>query len=191
MKANFRLIFLSFFVAWFVVFHVQHASASGPGEGGRRVRLDDEPAGPYLLRVVTSPTPPKVENYNVEVRVKDATSGKVTTDVTVVILVEPSEIEGEAIREIATPDFAPIPNEFAAHLLVYSEGLWQVTVQVEGELGNGEVTFVERISSPVDLGWLVAIGPPLAGLVILVVIFMRLQRNAQRSREGGIENSQT
>ena len=35
----------------------QRAAAEGPGTGGRAIRLEDEPAGPYLLRAVTSPTP--------------------------------------------------------------------------------------------------------------------------------------
>jgi hypothetical protein len=165
------------------------AYASGPGEGGRRVRLEDEPAGPYLLRVVTSPTPPKVENYNVEVRVRDAQSGKVLNDVTVLITAEPAETEGEEISEVATHDFAPIPNEYAAHLLVYQEGLWNITVRVEGDFGDGEVTYVERITNPVDLGWLVAFGPPVAGMVLLILVFLRLQRNAQRSREGNLEDT--
>jgi hypothetical protein len=34
------------------------------------------------------------------------------------IVPEPSEIEGKAIHEIAMHNFALIPNEFAAHLLV-------------------------------------------------------------------------
>ena len=189
MKAKGRSTFLIILTMLFVAaIQVLPTFASGPGEGGRRVRMDDESAGPYLLRVVTSPTPPKVENYNVEVRVKNAVSEKVLTDVTVMIVAEPAERPGKAIREKATHEFAPIPNEFAAHILVYEEGLWNISVEVEGELGTGKVTYVEHISNPVNLGWIVAFGPPVAGMTILIIIFMRLQRNAQKARENNLKD---
>ena len=52
------------------------AYAEGPGTGGRAIRLENEPAGPYLLRVVTSPTPPRTGSLFVEVRVIDGATEK-------------------------------------------------------------------------------------------------------------------
>jgi hypothetical protein len=104
-------------------------------------------------------------------------------------MAEPTEFEGEQLKELATHDYAPIPIEYAAHVLVYEKGVWNITVLVEGEMGRGEVSFQERIMAPVNLGWLVAIGPPVAGLVILVYIFLRLQRSAQQEHDVGSDET--
>ena len=59
--------------------------ADGPGVGGRRIQLENEPAGPYLLRVVTSPTPPLIDNLYLEVRVVEALTGIVIEDAAVLV----------------------------------------------------------------------------------------------------------
>lgn len=159
--------------------------ASGPVEGGRRVRLDDEPVGPYLLRVATSPNPPTVDNLYVEVRVKEAVSGRILTDAQVTVQAEPEGETGEVLLEIATHDFAPIPTEYAAHLRVPATGLWKITVRIDSELGPAEVSFLERVSNPLAVGTLIAVGAPLAGLAALVLIFLWLQRNAKRDTLNG------
>ena len=159
------------------------AYASGPGEGGRRVRLENEPAGPYTLRVVTSPTPPRVDSLYVEVRVSSAETGEILEDVEVEILARYQEQVEPSIQVQATHDIAPIPNEYAAHLPVDQTGLWSITVVVDGELGQGQAMFDERISAPSILPMLITIGAPLVGLVILISIFVWLQRNNQRIGE--------
>lgn len=159
--------------------------ASGPGEGGRRVRLNDEPAGPFLLRVVTSPTPPQVQNLYVEVRVTDAATGRTVTDADVVVHASPGE-EGEGELQVeAVHDIAPIPTEYAAHLPVAKTGLWEVTVEVRGQQGQGRASFLLTISSPPSLSWLVAIGAPVGGLAALIVVFLWLQRNSAREESQG------
>jgi hypothetical protein len=158
------------------------ASASGPGVGGRRVRLDQEPAGPYLIRAVTSPTPPTVENFNVEVKVTDARIGNDVVDAFVIIKAEPFDFNAASIEEIATHDFAPLPTEYAAHLPIPQVGLWLVTIQIDSELGSGEVSFYQQISNPPNLGALVSVGAPLGGLLLLALVFFWLQRNSRSSR---------
>lgn len=159
------------------------AYASGPGEGGRRVRLEDEPAGPYTLRVVTSPTPPRVDSLYVEVRVLSAETGEILEDVEVEIIAHHQTEVEPSIQVQATHDIAPIPNEYAAHLPVDQTGLWQITVMVNGELGQGQAMFDERVTAQSILPMVITIGAPLAGLVILILIFMWLQRNSQRAGE--------
>ncbi|NIS82069.1 MAG: hypothetical protein GTO14_18105 [Anaerolineales bacterium] len=161
--------------------------ASGPGEGGRRVRLDDEPVGPYLLRVVTSPTPPQVENLNVEVRVTDAATGQVLTGAEVKIRAEHTEIAAGILEEVASHDIAPIPTEYAAHLLIPKPGLWKITIKIVSELGSAETSFLERVRNPPAIGVLIAVGAPVAGLLALVGFFFWLQRNTSRERENGHE----
>ncbi len=161
---------------------VSQAQAGGPGTGGRRVRLDDEPAGPYLLRVVTSPTPPRVENLYLEIRVQDAANGEVLTEVSV--FARASQIEGDAptVEDEASHDIAPNPVEYGVHLPVSEPGRWQITVLVEGEKGRGEVQFEEQVSRPTSLSTVVVIGLPVGGLVLLVIVFLAMQR--QRDRAG-------
>jgi hypothetical protein len=155
--------------------------ASGPGIGGRRVRLDNEPSGPYLIRAVTSPTPPTIENFNVEVKVVAAESGREVIDAHVVILADPVEFEAMSLEEIATHEFAPLPTEYAAHMAIPEVGVWLVTIQVESELGFGEVSFYQQITNPPNLGAWVSVGAPVGGLLLLVFIFFWLQKNSAAS----------
>ena len=74
-------------------------------------------------------------------------------------------------------DFAPLPTEYAAHLLIPESGLWLVSIQVESEWGYGEVSFYQQISKPSNLGAIVSIGAPVGGLLLLVLIFFWLQKN--------------
>ncbi len=132
------------------------ASASGPGVGGRRVRLDDVVAGPYLVRAVTSPTPPTVENLYVEVRVTSAESGEVLTDLDVVVRAIPLENDAPELSEVAVHDIAPIPTEYAAHLPVAVTGLWEIQIDIQGAEGDGSATFIpmddeERRERPIEI----------------------------------------
>ncbi len=155
--------------------------AEGPGTGGRRVKMDQEAAGPYLVRVVTSPTPPKVDNYYLEIRVMDAESGEIIRDMDVLVKAIPVEGQWEPLEAVATHDIAPIPGEYAAHLLIPTAGVWEVQVLIDGELGAAQVSFLERITTPSALGPILSVGAPFAGLVILIVAFLWLQRKSQGS----------
>lgn len=159
------------------------AYAAGPGTGGRRVRLDGEVAGPYTLRVVTSPTPPRIENLYVEVRVASTESGEVLDDVQVQVIARHEDQTEPSIQVEATQDIAPIPKEYAAHIPVDTTGIWSITIQVQGELGQGEASFDERVSAESILPMLITVGAPVAGLAILIGIFVWLQRNSQTNRQ--------
>ncbi|MGD8822035.1 MAG: hypothetical protein PVG63_02950 [Anaerolineales bacterium] len=159
------------------------AYASGPGTGGRRVRLEGEVAGPYTLRVVTSPTPPRIDNLYVEVRVASAESGEILEDVEVQVLAWHEDQSGPSIQVEATHDIAPIPNEYAAHIPVDETGIWSIMIRVNGELGQGEATFDERISAESILPMLITVGAPVAGLAILIGMFVWLQRNSQSANQ--------
>jgi len=162
---------------------VARAEAGGPGTGGRRVRLEDEPAGPYVVRVVTSPTPPRVESLYLEIRVADAGSGALVTDASVQARAVYLDGEAPAIEAQATHDIAPNPVEYGAHLPVSKAGRWEISVAIDGEAGSGEVRFEERISRPTSLSTILVIGLPLGGLAALVGVFLGLQRQ-QRRRAG-------
>jgi len=143
---------------------------------GQRVRLDDEPMGPWLVRVLTSPVPPSPQNFLVEVRVKDAETGRVRGDVGVTILAHLEGDSSEPVRVTAGPDAARIPGEFAAQVPVSGPGVWLITVQVDGPQGQGQGGFAERVASPLGLGaWLSAL-LPFAGLALLVLGYAALTR---------------
>ncbi len=155
--------------------------AEGPGTGGRRVMLDEEAAGPYRLRVVTSPTPPRVENLYVEIRVSDPDSGETITDARVRARAEPTEGDAPRVEAQATHDIAPIPSEYAAHLPASEVGVWRVTVSVDGERGAAEVSFLIRVGGSTAVGSVVAVGLPIVGLLLLGIVFFWLQRNEERT----------
>lgn len=167
----------------------QPTAASGPGTGGRRIQLDNEPAGPFRLRVVTSPTPPSVENLYLEVKVLDGASGDTVTDAQVLTWAHPAQGDAPRIESQANHDIAPIPTEYAAHLPVPEAGMWRIHVQVTGVQGSGEVSFLQRVNNPTSLGWVIAIGVPLGGLSLLAVFFLWLQRSQGGSRVGARPDS--
>lgn len=158
------------------------ASADGPGTGGRRVRLDSEPVGPYLVRVVTSPDPPKVGELFVEVRLFDPNSGSTITDAEVLLGASPLSEDAPSVRTRARHEIAPIATDFAGHLPVSNQGDWRISVFIDGPLGPAETSFLERVSQPSSLAPLISAGLPFAGLALLILIFLWLQREQQGSR---------
>lgn len=151
------------------------ATAEGPGTGGRRIRLDNETAGPYLLRVVTSPNPPQVETLYVEVRVTDASSGRIVRDAHVGLTARAVNSDA-SLRAEATHDFAPIPSDYAGHLAVPFPGDWIITVEVEGPAGPAEASFQEYVVTRSRLAPILSAALPFAGLLILVAVFLMLQK---------------
>lgn len=152
-------------------------SGGGPGTGGRQIRLEDEPAGPYLLRVITSPTPPRVENLYLEVRVTEAATGRDVTDASV--WTSASYVDGQAspLEVEAVHAIAPIPTEYASHLPVPRSGVWKITITVDGSPGRGEASLLIQILESSSISGFVAVGLPLVGLAALGLIFIFLQRN--------------
>ncbi|MEJ2013311.1 MAG: hypothetical protein P8X64_13930 [Anaerolineales bacterium] len=157
----------------------QPVAASGPGTGGRRVQLDNYATGPYLLRAVTSPTPPRQGDFNVEVRVTNAETGVVITEATVTIKIEPVNHEGTPLEEQGTHAYAPLPEEYAAHVPPDTTGLWLVTIRVETELGVGEASFYQQVTAPSSIGGVLSVGLPFAGLLLLVLFFFYMQRSSR------------
>ncbi len=132
------------------------------------------------MRVVTSPTPVLVETLYLEVRVEDANTGAVLTDAIVMTRAVALEGQGATLEAEATHDIAPIPTEYASHLVVPSSGVWQIEVEIEHPLGYGMVSFRERVTEPSSLGDVLSVGLPFVGLALLVVVFLWLQRTSPR-----------
>jgi hypothetical protein len=163
------------------------AYASGPGTGGRRIRLDDEPAGPYLVSVVSSPTPPVAEALYLEIRIKDAETNRVMSAGTVLTRAEPMGFEAASVEAEATHDIAPVPIDFASHLPVSLPGNWQITIDIDGPLGSATVSFPLLVTgsaqgSSLPLVPLLIGGILVAGLAIAVRASKRPNTNESPSR---------
>jgi len=153
---------------------------------GQRIRLDDQPMGPWVVRVLTSPYPPRPGDFLVEVRVKEAGTGEVRQDVEVWI---EARRDGETEPSVRVPagqnpfslstvcrGCAKIPGEYAAQVPVPAAGIWLITVSVDGPQGHGQGGFSERVSSSLGLGaWMSAL-LPFAGLALLVLGYAALTR---------------
>lgn len=152
------------------------AGAQEPGTGGRQIRLEDAPAGPYRVRALTSPIPPTIGELFVEVRVTDPATGAVTEDVEVEILATPLEADGSSLTARALTELAPTPREFAALLEIPKPGFWRVVVRVQGPQGSGEAEFVERVVGSTHWIHVLSVGAPLAGLLGLLWFYTHSRR---------------
>jgi hypothetical protein len=153
-----------------------------PGLGGRRIRVDQQAAGPYLLRAITSPDPPQVGQLFVEVRVSDPMTRRVMTDVEVAVSAEPAEgapLAGGPLESRARLDFAPTPREYAAYLPVPDSGFWRITVTVDGPQGPGELSFLERVAEPSHWIHYLTVVAPFAALAALGYGYLRLRPRAE------------
>lgn len=127
--------------------------------------------------MVSSPTPPRVENLYIEVRVTEASSGREVTDATV--WTRAALVDGEAppVEVEAVHAIAPIPTEYASHLPVSRSGVWNITVSVDGSPGHGEASVLIQVLEPSSISAVVSVGLPVAGLAVLGFLFYMLQRN--------------
>jgi hypothetical protein len=158
-----------------------------PGAGGRRVRMDRQEAGPYLLRAVTSPDPPLVGQMFVEVRVADGATGEVLTDVDVRLLAEPADgpsLPGGPLRGVASQELAPTPREYAASVPIPETGFWKITIQVEGHHGAAEASFLERVSAPGHWIHVLVVAVPFLGLIGLGYGYSRLRPRPEAPAAG-------
>lgn len=159
---------------------VQPALASGPGTGGRTIELEDQPAGPYLVSVFSSPAPPVTDKLYLEIRVKDAASLRVIAGGIVMVRAEPVGFEADSVESEATHAIAPLIIDFAAHLPVSRPGTWQITIDIDGPGGPASLSFplqINRTSQSSPLLWPVAF---LAGVVLVWAMVA-----SRRRRTGG------
>lgn len=145
--------------------------ASGPGTGGSRIQIDNEPAGPYVLLVATSPLPITVGQMNVWVRVMDSEGETALRDAVVKVEATPAG-GGEAVTAPATHQNAGNAIDYVAHLAVQRGGDWNVKVTIEDELGQAEVAFTETVTSGVSLGLIIGLGVPFVVLLAIVGVFL-------------------
>lgn len=146
--------------------------AIGPGTGGSKIRVGDERVGPYVLLVATSPLPVKVGQMSVWVRVANATdAAQLRQDAVVTVTARPRS-GGATQTAQASHQNAGNDVDYVAHLEVEAPGEWDVTVSVEDELGQAEVSFVETVSRGQNIGLLLGLAVPFVVLAALVGVYL-------------------
>lgn len=144
------------------------------GGGSRKVRLDRAPAGPYLLRVVTSPFPPTVGRYSVEIRASEAVSGILLTGLDVRLRAQLTSDPTVVIEAQATHHHAVFSTDYAAELEIPSPGIWEIIVQVSGEPGSAEISYLDRFARPTSISGILAVAAPVLAVGSLIVVYLWL-----------------
>jgi hypothetical protein len=156
---------------WLILF-IPSAQAIGPGTGGSKIHVSDEKIGPYTLLVATSPLPVTTGQLSVWVRVTDTKTGQLRRDAIVTISAAPRG-SGVTLTTQATHKNAGNDYDYVGHLPEAQQtGPWDITVLVQAEPGQAEVTFGETITSGLSLNLLVGIAIPFIVLVVIVGIYL-------------------
>lgn len=131
---------------------------------GGTVRVSREPVGPYLVSVLTSPTPLRTGAVDVSVLVQDSTE-EVVPGVPVLVEAHPLGMDADPIRHGATRQQATNKFFLAAKFDVETAGEWEFRVHV-GEGEGGTVRFRATLTDPtlMDRPYL------LAALILLPLI---------------------
>lgn len=131
---------------------------------GGTVRISREPVGPYLVSVLSSPTPLRTGTVDISVLVQDSAQ-EVVPGVPVLVQAHPIGIDAQPIRHGATRQQATNKFFLAAKFDVATPGEWEFRVLV-GEGEGGTVRFRATLTNPtlLDRPYL------LAALILLPLI---------------------
>lgn len=147
------------------------ARAIGPGTGGSKIRVSDEKIGPYILLVATSPLPVIVGQMSVWVRVTDGQTDQLRREAVVMVEATPrgggTTLSAEATHKNAGNDY-----DYVAHFDVAEAGQWDITVFVEDELGQAEVSFTESVTRGLSSKLLVGLSIPFVILAVIVGVYL-------------------
>lgn len=169
LKQTFLVIIVALLM---LAFLARPGLAIGPGTGGSKVRVSDETIGPFVLLVATSPLPVKVGQMSVWVRVSNgADTSQLRRDATVMVRATP-RAGGPTLSAQATHQNAGNDYDYVAHFDVQETGEWDVTVSVEDELGQAEVSFVETVSRGLTTGLLLGLAVPFIVLSLIVGYYL-------------------
>jgi hypothetical protein len=108
---------------------------------GGTIQVSNQRTGPYVITVFTDPTPIRVGVVDVSVLLQREVGSEVVRDARVTVVAEPVGHHGRGGSYEATHERATNRLYYAADVQLPEEGRWKLTVQVAGEMGEGEVTF--------------------------------------------------
>lgn len=148
---------------------------------GGTVRISREPVGPYLVSVLSSPTPLRTGTVDISVLVQD-TAQEVVPGVPVLVEAHPIGIDADPIRHGATRQQATNKFFLAAKFDVATPGLWEFRVHV-GEGEGGTVRFQATLTEPGILD-----RPYLLALLILLPLILGGWLLGRRDRESAAQS---
>ena len=159
----------------------------GAADGGT-LRVANAVMGAYRVNVYTAPTPIRPDSIDVSLLVTFERGRGVALGLDIQVMARRADGVGTPVRHPATREEADDPRFYAAKFPLGSEGDWNLTVQVKGPEGEGEVSFQVSVQEAGPLG-----NP----LVILLLAFLPLvlvgwwlknskaRPNSPSSRPGG------
>ena len=143
---------------WLLLPRSAIAENLGPG-GGSRIITGDDIVGPYRVLFTSSPEPAQTGMVTFVVRVSDPTSGEKLRDASIQVELVHSA-DGTRIAGPVTHADSGNPIDYAAHLQVDKEGVWNGTLRISGPSGPAQVVFTQRVLSPRQTSTLLVIGLP-------------------------------
>jgi len=161
---------------------------------GGTIQLGNEPAGPYRVTVMTSPSPLIVGTADVSVMVTSADMVTVVPDATVLLIVTPVGKTAAATRYPATHANATNRLFYAANIPFTQTGRYAFTIQVTGPNGGGNVRFDADVSkgflgmTPFEV---ISTALPIAGFIAFAIFASRTRRTPGVSAGKATEDSST
>jgi hypothetical protein len=152
------------------------------GDGGI-VRFSGR-CGGRLVTVFTNPTPLRAGTVDVSILVQDVDSGKVTTDIPIVVCARLSDHRHNEIRIAATTDAAANKLMQAAPFELLQPGKWHLEVFVQDLDREGPIAFDVEVgdAQPEWLSMGLWIGWPLLVVGLFGVHQVLVQRRAATAR---------
>ena len=153
-------------------------AGTASANGAVRLVVIDEVVGPYLLRVGILPADPIVGPLHVSTLIQDATGDTAVDDATVAVsVVGPgSSSQADAVNSPQNPQL------YEANLLLNALGQWEVTLDIESDLGRGTHTFPVRAAEESGFNLMFIIVAVAAVLVVGSLVWSQLQRRRRLTR---------
>jgi hypothetical protein len=150
------------FILWLLLIAGLLAAPVVQAHAGGKMQIASADAGDFKLTIWTSPDPARTGEIHVAAAVASAETALPILDATVFVELEPQNAQVETLRQQATTEDSTNQFLYESIFEVPAEGLYQVSVMVDGTGGEkGDVTF--------DL--LVEPAPPLIlGIIALVIL---------------------
>jgi hypothetical protein len=135
--------------------------------GGGKQQLAGETVGPYRLYVWSSPDPWRVGEAHTTVAVTRLLAGQEETPATGVEVYVTYARDGQSERVLAVEQMGAQAGFYEADGPVTAAGEWQVTVEVSGPDGGGQVAFAETVLEANEFNWWLIGGGALVVLLAL------------------------
>ena len=153
------------FGLWFMFWVVQPVRA----HGGGLLQIASEPTGPFFVSVWTSPTRLEAENI---AHITVGVAGKDESPILdASVLVQLTSLEtGEVWAAAATTEQATNKLFYETDMRLGADGRYNMTVEVEGTEGVGEVSFALEILPKGNNNWFL-LGFIGLGLILSMIMF--------------------